>query len=295
MMADQPVESPQMSYIIVGAGVFGASLAHHLSLAPGPRSTITLIDRGPFPPSLAASTDCNKIVRADYAIPFYMELAVEAINAWKTWPEFSRKAGDTPCVEDDRVYHPTGWISCDQQGSDHAERIRKNFAAREGAEDPTSVLSLDEVKTKYNNVFQDLEVEGFRDAYWNPTAGWADAGEAVAMLIEESVKRGVNYVVGDVETLQLRGEKVNGVILNDGRVLNADKVILATGAWSAKIMSGVEDHLQMEDSMRIQNQLTAAGVCVAHFNLSETEYERLKSMPVFVYGGKGNLFLLSRT
>lgn len=61
-----------LEILIVGAGIFGISTAYHL--ARGGNSRITILDRAKPPSTTAASTDISKIVRADYANPFYMEL-----------------------------------------------------------------------------------------------------------------------------------------------------------------------------------------------------------------------------
>lgn len=53
------------SYLIIGAGVFGASTALELSIAE-PSAKIILIDQKPSPCPLAASYDYNKVVRTDY-------------------------------------------------------------------------------------------------------------------------------------------------------------------------------------------------------------------------------------
>ena len=89
---------------------------------------MTVLDRGLFPSAGAASTDINKIVRADYSSPFYMSLAFEAMDAFATWPIF--KKAD--------VYHRTGWVMVDEKRSDLAEQIRRNFGAS-GREDVVSI------------------------------------------------------------------------------------------------------------------------------------------------------------
>lgn len=64
------------SFVIVGAGIFGASTAFHLSRS-FPQAKITLIDRK-APNQAAASSDLNKVVRADYDDIVYMQLGLEA-------------------------------------------------------------------------------------------------------------------------------------------------------------------------------------------------------------------------
>ncbi|PPJ59633.1 hypothetical protein CBER1_01149 [Cercospora berteroae] len=72
----------EKTILIVGAGVFGASTAYHLASQLQDASRITVIDQTPPSPDPAASTDINKIIRADYSSAFYANLAYEAMTAW---------------------------------------------------------------------------------------------------------------------------------------------------------------------------------------------------------------------
>lgn len=53
--------------LIIGAGIFGTSTAYHLAKSASEPLSVTIIDQTPFPPKHAASTDINKIIRADYS------------------------------------------------------------------------------------------------------------------------------------------------------------------------------------------------------------------------------------
>ncbi|KAI9817432.1 MAG: hypothetical protein M1827_001042 [Pycnora praestabilis] len=277
--------SQHSEILIVGAGIFGISTAYHLSLThPHPQS-ITILDRGPYPSSPAASTDINKIIRADYSSAFYMSLAYEAIDAWSTWPVFKKhRINDN----DENQYHRTGWVMLDEEGSDLAERIRKNFR-QSGREDPTESLDLEEVRRRWAGLLNETDLKGFRDGYWNPLAGWAEAADADAALMEEAIQNGVKYTVGEAERVVIGKHGVMGVRTRDRKVYTADKVVLATGAWTSQIMSVMEDELGMEQEDRIERQVTAAGVCVAHYKLEDEEMERLGQMPVVVYGENGEV------
>ncbi|MCJ1401639.1 hypothetical protein MMC11_004856 [Xylographa trunciseda] len=274
--------------LIVGAGIFGTSTAYHLSLSDPNPSSITILDRNVFPPPsaansadppLGASYDINKIVRADYSTPFYMDLAHEAIDAWSTDPLYKR------------FYHRTGWIMLDEKDSDLAERIRKNF--REcGRPDPTRNMSLAEVRKAWGGVLREAEMKNFGSAYWNPEAGWAEADKAVEAMLSEAVRRGVQYHQGNIVELLLHDDRISGirgVKLADGRVLEADKVLLATGAWTSRLMTETEDTLKIDEDDRIEQQIKAAGVCVAHYKLNEDEKKVFDKMPVIINGENGDI------
>ncbi|KAL2354564.1 FAD dependent oxidoreductase [Cryomyces antarcticus] len=260
------------SVLIVGAGIFGSSTAYHLSKTHPDPSSITVVDRTPSPPSPAASTDINKIIRADYTSRFYMDLAYEAIEAWNTWPELKEH------------YHRTGWIMLDEEGSDVAEGIRENF--RERGEDPTSDVNLKELGEMWNGILSSTDTRGYKSAYWNPLAGWCDAADATASLMKAAMGRGVKYECGDVERLVLlrNGKGVKGVTMKNGKTYTADQIVLATGAWTSQILSATEDELDIADADRVEQQVKAFGVCVAHFKMNETELRELEEMPVVVYG-----------
>ncbi|KAH7122410.1 FAD dependent oxidoreductase [Dendryphion nanum] len=275
----KPTDSP--SILIIGAGIFGTSTAYHLSISHPEPSKITVLDRSAFPPHHAASTDINKIVRADYTSRFYMDLAYEALEAWKTLPVLQAADGQ-------RYFHESGWIALHHEGNDLAERIRSNF--RDRGSDVTSDVNIDEgIKERWSGLLKETDLSNMNTGYWNPDAGWADAGDAVAKMLLDAVSRGVRYECGDVKTLILGDAGVCGVQTKDGKVYEADKVLLATGAWTSQLLSPIEDALNVPEHDRVERQITAAGVCVAHYNLSDQEYERLRDMPVVIYGDKGEV------
>jgi glycine/D-amino acid oxidase-like deaminating enzyme len=71
--------------IVVGAGINGVTAA--IELKKRGREVI-LIDPGPLPHPLAASTDISKAVRAAYgADEDYTELAERSIKLWRRWNE----------------------------------------------------------------------------------------------------------------------------------------------------------------------------------------------------------------
>jgi sarcosine oxidase/L-pipecolate oxidase len=268
------------SILILGAGIFGASTAYHLSLTYRDPSLITIIDRTPFPPSHAASTDINKIIRADYSQRFYMDLAYESMEAWEKWPDLEDEHG--------RFFHRTGWIMLDAEDSDLAERIRRTFRDRGG--DPTSDIDLnDSLRKKWGGMLKETSFEGLKSAYWNASSGWADAGAAVEKMMSESVRRGVKYACGDVATFMLGDEGIQSLRTSDGKVFEAEKIVLCTGAWTSQLLSRLEDELELEEHDRVERQVTAAGVCVAHYKLNDEEALELADMPVVVYSDAGEV------
>ena len=262
--------------LIIGSGIFGTSTAYHLSQSHASQSRITVLDRAPAPSPAAASSDINKIVRADYSKPFYMGLAYEAMRYWT----------DSPLIS--RYFHQTGWVALDEKDSDLSARIRKNFRDS-GRPDTSADISLDEVKSRWGGVLAGIDTGGYDKAYTNSSAGWADACAAVEAMMNEATKAGVQYEVGEVVELVCEGDKLTGVRTADGRTFTGEKILLATGAWTPWLMSPLEKKMSIRQEDSIQRQMQAAGVCVAAFKLSEDEAQHYSQMPVLIYGSKGEV------
>ncbi|KAL4917672.1 FAD dependent oxidoreductase [Aspergillus aurantiobrunneus] len=271
----------QSTILIVGAGIFGVSTAYYLAQRVADPSRIILLDRAAPPPNtLGASADINKIIRADYTSPLYMELGFEAIEAWKNIPFF----------QDAGVYHQSGWIAMDEKGSDVPRRIRENF--RDGKHDSVVLdMTEDEVRQAWGGVLGQTDCTPFGSYYFNQSAGWVDAGKALQVMLQEAITLGIKYEEGEAKRIVLSPDAgdVEGIETEAGTILRADKVLLATGAWTSKLMSSLEDSLDISTADRIEKQVSAAGVCVAHFQLSDEERDIYSKLPVLVYGGQGEV------
>jgi sarcosine oxidase/L-pipecolate oxidase len=267
------------SVLIVGAGTFGTSTAYHLSHQYKDPSRITIIDRwepmAPLSEKQAAAIDTNRIIRTDYESPMYCNLANEAIHPW-FW---------NMAVQGH--FHKTGWTVLDKKNGDFAEKVRKTFVERGG--DYTRAVNVDELKSY--DVLKDLcGGAEMGKGYFNPEAGWCDAERATMSFLRVATNNGVNRVTGDVCELLLdvSKQRMAGVRTESGQTYTADKIVLATGAWTSALLSPIEDALQILEQDRIERQITAVGRISAYYTLSETETQNIidSKMPVVVIGGQ---------
>jgi len=265
--------------LIVGAGTFGTSTAYHLSHQYKDPSRITIIDRwepmGPLAEKKAAAVDTNRIIRTDYESPMYCNLANEAIHPW-FW---------NMAVQGH--FHKTGWTVLDKKGGDFGDKVRKTFVERGG--DYTRDVNVDELR-KYD-VLKDLcGGAEMGKGYFNPEAGWCDAERATMSFLRVATDKGVKRVTGEVAelTLDTSQRRVTGVRTSSGQSYTADKIVLATGAWTSALLSPVEDILQLPEKDCIERQITAVGRLSAYYTLSESETQSImdSKMPVVVIGGQ---------
>ncbi|KJX96787.1 sarcosine oxidase like protein [Zymoseptoria brevis] len=266
------------SILIIGAGTFGTSTAYHLAQTHKNPSKITILDSAPSPSNPAAAIDVNRIIRTDYPNSLYCDLACEAIHSW-FW---SIELG--PC------FHKVGWLMLDEKGSTLSDRILATFAKRGSTQ--AERVELERLAERWE-VLKDTNMDGFRSAYFNPEAGWCDAASATSRFLETAEKKGVRRVTGKVAEFLLdqKNGRVEGVKTEDGRVLKAEKVILATGAWTSSLLSPVEDILGIPEEDRIERQVQATGIAAAYYRVSSEEVTQLtdSKLPCMVYGGQGEV------
>jgi sarcosine oxidase/L-pipecolate oxidase len=249
------------SYLIVGAGVFGASTAHHL-IQKHPDASVTLVDRTRGSCEVGASWDWNKVVRADYEDAFYMALALEALDLWKDDPLYSQ------------FFHQSGavWLMADPE---YPKRLAKNYRNL-GRELGFEIIRPEELRKRYQGLFDETDFTAVGDIFLNQNSGWAEAEAAVNAVIEQAVRAGVRNVALDVASLIFDKTSVcTGVQAKNGEMLRADRVILCTGAYTAKLMA--------DSDIQVEHRLTAAAVTEGIFKLDTARVEKFKNGPVFVH------------
>lgn len=257
------------SYLIVGAGVFGASTAYHL-IKKYPNASISLVDRAPYPCPLAASWDWNKVVRADYGDMFYMEKALEAVHVWRTDPLFRP------------FYHETGLVNIENTGL--GRRMIENYRKLKTDVAPEMVAPK-EFKNRYDGFFEDANFEGVDEVFVNKSSGWAEASKALKALIDATVSAGVRYIEGNIASLALNEMGgCTGVRMTDGRILSAGKIILSTGAGTAKLLA---DTAPEKPELQVGSRMVAAAAIsgIARFNAQEGK--KYTAIPVTIHGMEG--------
>lgn len=263
------MSSPQsLSYIVVGAGVFGTSTALHLKLQY-PDADVTLVDRHD-PDALtrpAASWDWNKVVRADYRDLTYCKIALEAQDEWRVnhlWRPF---------------YHETGiyWMS----RTGFAQQVIDNFKAL-GRDAELYALPVEEARELYGGIFDSADYEGIDKVLINKTSGWAAAKDALQAGIRRVIDMGVKYVTAEVDMLEIDGEtRCVGVRTDDGRTITADRTILCSGAFTPMLLERAANKYSC-DAFRPYGRMIAAGVTTGLVTLDKETAEVFKGMPVCI-------------
>ena len=203
--------------IVVGAGINGVTAAIELKKR---NHQVILVDPGPLPHPLAASTDISKAVRAAYGPDeLYTELAERCIPLWKKWnADFGTE-----------LYHETGVLfvcAKPMQAGDFEFE-----SARVLEERGHRIERFD--RATFHQRFPAFATDRFHDGFFDPVAGYAESGRTVATLVEYAKSIGVELrerakFVGLNETDDL----VRGIFVEDRHPIDGDAIVMATGAWT---------------------------------------------------------------
>ncbi|KAJ5211778.1 uncharacterized protein N7498_003424 [Penicillium cinerascens] len=269
--------------LIVGGGVFGLSTAQSLSKRH-PDSQITLVEASPtIPNPHGSSVDTSRIVRADYANAAYARLADTAIQRWRT-TEWGREGR----------YTQNGLLLVYPENSASAkEYARKSYANVRRIEGDNVILlpTKEDVLRVVPLYGETFDVAG---GYVNWGSGWSDAAATVHFAKEQLDREGkVTFRTGDVERVlyDTSGAKprATGVALADGTTITADLVVLATGAWSSKLVD-------------LRGKAVATGQAIAYIRISDAEQRELENLPtilnfatgIFIIPPRDNLLKIAR-
>ena len=206
-----------MTVIVVGAGINGVTAAIELKKRG---HEVILVDPGPLPHPLAASTDISKAVRAAYgADEDYTALAERSIELWHEW---NRQFG----LE---LYHKTGVLFLRQQKmqpGDFEYESSKVLAKRGHKFECINSATLRERFPAFN-------AELYHDGFFDPQAGYVESGRVVATLVERAKSLGVE-LRERVKLLALDegDDRVKGIVLEDRHRIAGDAVVVAVGAWT---------------------------------------------------------------
>jgi len=203
--------------IVVGAGINGVVAAIELRKRG---YEVALIDPGPLPHPLAASTDISKAVRTAYgADEDYTALAEQSREIWRQWNvQFG--------VE---LYHEIGFLFLRQRSIQPGDFEYESFKLLERRGHRIERISSKQLRERYPA----FNAERYPDGFLDLEAGYAESGRVVAALIQRAKSLGVELRENaKFRELDEAGDRAKGILLENGEKIAADTVVMAVGAWT---------------------------------------------------------------
>jgi sarcosine oxidase/L-pipecolate oxidase len=195
-----------------------------------------------------------------------MRLALEAQELWRSDPIYKA------------YYHESGMLYAEDKGMARVNLANLNAV---GQKHHAEIWTSEETRNRFDGVFKEGNCDGVTETYFNPQSGWGEAHRALKSVIEAAVKEGVVYDDSSVSTLSIDNETCTRVRTEDGSELNADHVILCTGAWTPKLLL---DTAPSKEELQVGERMIAAGAIQCSAMYAPDQMYKLRSVPVMFNG-----------
>ena len=205
--------------IVVGAGVVGASAAFHLA----ERGVETLVlDLGP--PAAGSTARSGALVRAHYPT------ALESDLAWESLTQYFEPWGER--VGGGCGFTRTGFAYL--VGKENTAALRYNVALQKRVGVETELVTPEDLR----GLDPALDTDGVALAAFEPRGGYAEPAATAVGFLQAAKRLGTRFERRRVTALLERGGRIRGAQTDGGQV-EAEVVLLASGAWSVPLAESV--------------------------------------------------------
>ncbi|MCI0756943.1 FAD-dependent oxidoreductase [Teichococcus vastitatis] len=203
--------------LVLGAGIMGLSAAWGLLRAG---HSVTVVEQDAVPNPRGSSVDEHRLIRHAYgAAAGYMRMVDDAYAAWDLlWQEL----GEVP-------YARTGVLALGDGGAGWLDESR---ATLRGAGHPVRDLGAADLATH----FPMIRAADLDDAFHMAEGGVLLAGRIVTLLAAHLRQRGVGFIRGRATAVDPARAVL---VLEDGRTLQAGRLVLAAGPWAPRLIPGL--------------------------------------------------------
>jgi sarcosine oxidase subunit beta len=216
-------------YVVIGAGVMGASIAFHL--AERRAGTIAVVERAAV--ASGASGRSSALVRMHYTVREEVQLAVKSLEYFVCWRERLGRPGH---------FRKTGFVRIVPERE--IENLRANVEMQRACGAGVELLTRDELQA----IEPRWKLDDVALAAYEPDSGYGDGATVAADFLDRARELGVSYrprdqVLGvEIERGSLRGVRTAAGLLESRRI------VVAAGAWSERLFraAGIELPLDTE-------------------------------------------------
>lgn len=247
------------SVVVIGAGIIGNCVAHHLALL-GWRD-IVLLDKGPLPnPGGSTGHASNFIFPVDHS-KIMTQITQDSVRQYQELGVFRRSGG----LELAR-------------NRANLEELKRRVASAKCWGEEAELVSPSEVK----KLMPFVNTRLILGAFWSPTVGVVDSLRAGTMMREKAQEMGSLHVFAntEVEEIFVNGQRVRGLRTNRGEILT-DHLVIACGVWSPRLgrMAGASIPL----TPAVHQMISVGPIRAFEGTTGEIDYPIIRDMSVMMY------------
>jgi len=249
----------KFDFVIVGAGVMGASIAFQLAKRNAGR--IAVVDKDTV--GQGASGRSSALVRMHYCFAPEVKLALKSLEMFQRWEELVGERG---------VFRRTGFVQLVPPRE--MASLKANVKMQKECGVNVELISCDELK----KLQPDWNLDDEPGVAYEPDSGYGDGSVVANDFLAAARKRGVEYLPKtDVVRLLVNGRKVEGVETSRGTI-HAPVVLVTTGQWSRRLLQTAGADLPIETELHyvaiLRNAADMQGGGMACIDSSYTVYFR---------------------
>jgi len=214
-------------FVILGAGVMGASIAFHLAQRKAGR--VVVIDKDHV--GRGGSGRSSSLIRMHYSFPAEVRLALLSLRMFERWEEL---VGELPLFQKTgfvRIVHPN-----------EVERLKRNVEIQGKLGVNVSLISQKELR----ELEPDWVVDDVELAAYEPDSGYGDGAAVANDFLARARDLGVAYLPRTRATaLRVGDGHIQGVTTEQG-VIDSAVVVAATGPWTRPLIQDIGFDLPIE-------------------------------------------------
>lgn len=207
--------------LVIGCGIYGLTAALELNQRG---YAVMVLDPGPLPHPLAASTDISKVIRMEYGLDEqYMVMVEQSREGWLAWNELF----GTP------LYHEVGitMMSREEMVPGRYEHDSYHQLLQRGHRPER--LNAAELSRR----FPAWKAGAYVDGFFHAKGGYAESGRVISALLGLARQQGITIQEGQTATeIVSQAGQVNGVRTQEGTWFPAGQVVVAAGTWTPVLL-----------------------------------------------------------
>mgnify|MGYP006278564067 FL=1 len=209
--------------VVVGGGIAGAAVAVELATR---NARVTLVERDQ--PGVGATGASAGMLAPQYEGDVDAPDFPFAVACREAWPSFRERL--EALADWDMGFRTDGMLVANRSRQEE-EHAGKALEAQRALGLPGEILTPGDARARHGDI-----APGVPSWLWLPAEAHLDAQRLAVALADAVQAAGVELVRNaQVRALTARGSRATGVRLVDGTELQADRIVLAAGAWSASL------------------------------------------------------------